>query len=125
VKRAILAVLVTVGLTLTAAPADASTYYGKTARAVAKHIGCKDFNGHRGGGMVHKAGICYLKGRRVNVITFKNKEQQRSWNIVAKNAFGSKFFWGNGSGALVVAKNGNRRAAVLGARRLPGKLVHG
>ncbi len=74
---------------------------------------------------MYKTGVCWLKGKRVNVITFKNVEQQRSWNFFAKAAFGSGFFWGNGNGALVVAKNGNRPAAKLGARRLPGRLVHG
>jgi hypothetical protein len=115
------------GLALTAAPVHAAshTHYGETSRHVAQELGCKRFVSHGGGGTVYKTGVCYLKVKRVNVITFKNVEQQRSWNIFAKAAFGSGFFWGNGKGALVVAKNGNRPAAMLGADRLPGRLVHG
>ena len=123
---ATLAVIVTAGLALTASPAHAAhSHYGETSRTVAKQIGCKNFHPNGGGGTVYKTGICWLKGKRVNVITFKNVEQQRSWNIFAKAMFGPRFYWGNGKGALVVAKNGNRPAAKLGARRLPGSLVHG
>ena len=125
-KSLILAFLVVAGLALSAAPAEAAhTHYGETSRRVAREIGCRHFQPHGGGGTVYKTGVCWLKGRRVNVITFKNVEQQRSWNVFAKAAFGSSFYWGNGRGALVVAKNGNRRAAVMGARRLPGRLVQG
>ena len=114
------------GLLLTAAPAQAAhAHYGETSRHVAHEIGCKNFQGHRGGGTVYKTGVCWLRGKRVNVITFKDSDQQQSWNVFAKAAFGPGFFWGNGRGALVVAKNGNRPAAKLGARRLPGRLVHG
>jgi hypothetical protein len=112
-------------LALSAAPAQAATYYGRTARSVASQIHCVDFVGHGGGGITYKAGVCYLNGKRVNVITFTNRTQQRSWNAVAKAAFGTGFYWGNGTGALVVAKNGNRPAAALGARRLPGTVQRG
>ena len=113
-------------LTLSATPAaQASTYYGRTARSVAQQLQCVNFVGHGGGGLTYKAGVCYLRGKRVNVITFRTRTQQRSWNAAAKSAFTTRFYWGNGTGALVVAKNGNRPAAALGARRLPGTVQHG
>jgi hypothetical protein len=92
---------------------------------VAREIGCKHFNPNRGGGMVYKTGVCWLRGKRVNVITFRTRHQQRNWNAGARAAFGPGFYWGNGTGALVVARNGNRPAAKLGARRLPGTVRHG
>lgn len=116
---------VTAGLTITATPAQAATYYGRTAASVARQLHCTGFVGHGGGGTTYKAGVCYLSGKRVNVITFTNRTQQRSWNAVAKAAFDPGFYWGNGTGAIVVARNGNRTAAALGARRLPGTLQHG
>lgn len=103
-------------LSLSVAPAQAATYYGRTARSVAKQLHCVNFVGHGGGGTVYKSGVCYLSGKRVNVITFSSRGQQRWWNAAAKSAFGTGFYWGNGTGALVVAKNGNRPAAALGAR---------
>ncbi|CAI9419375.1 hypothetical protein [Nocardioides sp. T2.26MG-1] len=112
-------------LVVGAAPVEAATYYGHTSRAVARDIGCTHFKGNGGGGMVYRTGVCQLRGKRVNVITFKNKEQQRSWNVVARAAFGPRYFWGNGKGALIVARNGNRPAAVLGAHVLPGRVAQG
>lgn len=130
-----LTLLLVAGLTLAAAPAQgvrvtfhaaqAHTHYDETSRHVANELGCKRFRGHGGGGTVYKTGVCWLKGKRVNVITFRSAVQQRYWNVYAKEAFGPRFFWGNGKGALVVARNGNRPAAKLGARLLPGRLVHG
>ena len=80
---------------------------------------------HGSGALNLGSGVCYLRGKRVNVITFRGPFQQRAWNAGAKGAFSPRFFWGNGRGALVVAKNGNRPAAKLGARLLPGKITHG
>lgn len=108
-----------------AVPAEAAAYYGDSARSVAAHIHCKNFRRTGGGALNKDAGICWLKGRRVNVITFRNRQQDRDWNGTAKEWFGPGFWWANGQGAVVVAKNGNRAAARLGARRLPGRLAHG
>lgn len=105
--------------------AGAASYYGDSARSVAAHIHCKNFRRTGGGALNKDAGICWLRGRRVNVITFRNRQQDRDWNALAKEAFGPGFWWANGQGAVVVAKNGNKPAARLGARRLPGRLTHG
>jgi hypothetical protein len=113
-------------LTGIASAAGAHTsHYGETSRQVAREIGCKHFDPNVGGGMVYKTGVCWLRGKRVNVITFRTRYQQRNWNEGARAAFGPGFYWGNGTGALVVAKNGNRPAAQLGARHLPGTVRHG
>lgn len=108
--------------------ADHTTYYGDSSRAVAAHLGCKRFYYPRGSGEGEynlDSGVCWLKRKRVNIITFRGPVQQREWNAAARFAFSSDFFWGNGQGALVVARNGNRPAAKVGARLLPGRVVHG
>jgi hypothetical protein len=129
-KKALLVAMTTMAVALTPlvglAPANAAhIHFGETSRHVAREIGCKHFDPNGGGGMVYKTGVCWLKGKRVNVITFRTRHQQRNWNDVARASFGRDFHWGNGAGALVVARNGNRPAARLGARRLPGTVRHG
>ena len=118
--------LMSAGLCITAsAPAQAADYYGDSARSVAHHIGCKRFR-HTGSGEYNRdGGICWVKGKRVNVLTFRGPRKQRDWNAVAKYVFNGDFWWANGKGAIVVARNGNKPAARIGARRLPGELVHG
>ncbi len=111
-----------VGVTGTA-QAHHANYYGDSARSVAKHIGCKKFNGNGGGELNKDSGVCWLKGKRVNVITFKGSNQQAEWNGAAKMGLPSSHWWANGKGALVTAKNGNKPAAKVGAKALPGKLV--
>lgn len=103
----------------------AHTHYDESARKVAREINCKNFR-RTGGGEFHKdAGICWLKGKRVNVITFRGPGQQRDWNAVARYGLPSNHWWANGEGAVVTARNGNKPAARIGARRLPGVLKHG
>lgn len=118
-------VIMAVVMVLVPQAAQAATYYGHTAASVARHIDCRHFVSTGGGGTTYKSGVCYLSGKRVNVITFRSKTQQASWNSQARAAFPAYFYWGNGYGALVVAKNGNYPAAALGARRLPGAVRHG
>lgn len=103
----------------------AHTHYGETARKVAREIHCKNFRRTGGGEFNKDAGICWLKGKRVNVITFRGPGQQRDWNAVARYGLPSNHWWANGEGALVTARNGNKPAARIGARRLPGVLKHG
>ncbi|NYD58771.1 hypothetical protein BKA08_003009 [Nocardioides marinisabuli] len=105
------------------AQAHHANYYGDSARSVAKHIGCKKFSGNGGGELNKDSGVCWLKGKRVNVITFKGAVQQGEWNGAAKVALPSDHWWANGKGALVTARNGNKSAAQVGAKALPGKLV--
>lgn len=127
--RSALRLVIALALLLPIAPAAdatrASDYYGWTSRAVAKHIGCKNFRG-KGGGAFHKdSGACWIRGKRVSVITFRGSGQQASWNAAVTDFFPADFYWANGKGAVVVARNGNRPAARLGARRLPGVVRHG
>lgn len=125
-KQLIIAAATAAVLGLGMAPAEAAhTHYDESARKVANEIGCKNFKAHEGGAAYYKAGVCYLKGKRVNVVTFNNSDQQLIWNNLCKYEYGPNFWWANGKGAIVVAKNGNKPAARIGANRLPGKLVHG
>jgi hypothetical protein len=70
------------------------------------------------------AGICHLKGRRVNVITFRSPYEQVSWTLMA-DYLGSYFYWASGMGAVVVAKIGSYKSGIFGAIALPGKVIHG
>ncbi|TXH11894.1 MAG: hypothetical protein E6R04_00275 [Spirochaetes bacterium] len=109
------------------AQADAPTrdYYGKSAAYVAKAIGCKQFK-RTGPALYSKdGGICYLKGKRVNIKTYQSMSQQFNWDMLVMDSFGPRFYWASGLGAGIVAKNGNRPAAVVGARALGGKVCHG
>lgn len=110
-------------------PADgaetAKDYYGDSARSVAEHIGCIHFR-HTGRGELNQdGGICWVKGKRVNLLTFRGPGQQHTWNAAARALLPRSHWWANGKGALVTAKNGNKPAARIGARRLPGVLRHG
>lgn len=114
---------------LLAPPAQAavhsSSYYGHSARSVARDINCVHFRRTGPGALNQDAGICWVAGRRVNVITFRGPGQQRDWNEGARLLLPRSHWWANGKGALVTAKNGNKPAAQVGARRLPGQLRHG
>ena len=116
------AVLVMTLVSPVAADSEAHTHYGESARKVAREIHCRHFDGNGGGRFNLDSGVCRLKGKRVNVITFSRKRQQRKWNSLAEIGLPSGHWWGNGKGALVTARNGNRPAAKIGAHRLPGVL---
>src|SRR5689334_12872555 len=103
-------------------PAEAASYYGDSARSVANRIHCKHFHRTGGGALNKDAGNCYINGRKVSVITFRNRQQDRDWNAAVKEFFGPKFWWADGQGAAVAARNGNKPSARLGANRLPGTL---
>jgi len=108
-------------------PASAShgPYYGQQARTVAQHLGCTNFSSS-GSGMYNSAGgVCWLKGRRVNVILFAGLAKQQQWIGAARLAFGPRFHWASGRGAIVVAKYGSLDAARVGARALPGVVMQG
>lgn len=104
-------------------------YYWQTSRKVAKDIGCKNVRGFKyapnGNNSYLTTAVCDLNGNRVNVITFKNMNQQMRWHFNAKRAFGPKFYWAEGWGANIVAKNGNKKAAKIGARKVRGEVYHG
>lgn len=122
----VLAVLVASTLTLTA-QAHAAGYYGQSARTVATKIGCKNFYSTHGrsNGMTLGSGVCWLRGRRVNVLTYRGPAHQQTWNNVGKSLLGPNHYWATGTGANIIARNGNRPAAVVGARALPGRVMHG
>jgi hypothetical protein len=130
---ALVAVLAAAALPATAASATTVTgvndparnHFGETSKQVAKEVGCKRWHGHSGGRYAKSGGVCWVKGKRVNVLTFRGPKQERTWNRLALVALGRHFYWARGTGAVVVAKNGNRPAARIGANRLPGIVVHG
>jgi hypothetical protein len=126
-SRGLFAALLVGALTLGGeSPAVAAhTHYGESARKVAREMKCKDFRRTGGGEYNKDAGICWIKGKRVNVITFVGPRKQRDWNVVARYGLPSSHWWANGKGAIVTARNGNKPAARIGARRLPGVLKHG
>lgn len=108
-----------------AAQADHQPYYGMSAETVARHLGCRDFTGHGAGELNLGSGVCWLAGRRVNIITFRGQAQQAEWNGGATLGFGPRFHWAVGRGANIVAKNGSLDAARVGARALPGQVRRG
>ncbi|XBB68730.1 hypothetical protein ABFU82_05270 [Nocardioides sp. WV_118_6] len=67
--------------------------------------------------------VCNLRGKRVNLITFKNERQQIQWLDLVDIAFPDGGYVGVARGVVVVAKNGNRAAASTGARALNGAVV--
>ncbi|ANH38220.1 hypothetical protein I601_1789 [Nocardioides dokdonensis FR1436] len=125
-KKLIISLVAALVLLAPTAPSAAATHthYGESAREVAAEIGCKRFDRNGGGALNKDSGVCWLKGKRVNVITFRGHRQQRDWNDGAKAALPSGHWWANGKGALVTARNGNKAAAKIGAKLLPGVLRH-
>lgn len=95
---------------------------GRSASKVAKQVHCKHLRHRSGAGPMAFSGVvCDLKGKRVNVITFKSKRQQKTWLGLVYLAFpGGTHYCGVGRGVVVIAKNGNRPAARVGARALRG-----
>lgn len=98
-------------------------HYGESAREVGREIGCKRFRRNGGGELNLDSGVCWLKAKRVSVITFRGGPQQRAWNL-GVTALIPNHWWANGKGAVVTARDGNKAAARIGARRLPGVLKH-
>ena len=80
----------------TAPPALAAhDHFGESAREVAREIHCRRF--HRANlSLDMDAGVCWVKGKRVYVITFRNRRQQRKWNEVAHRARSSPHGTGTG-----------------------------
>lgn len=123
-KTLIVAAIVALALLIPTGPAAqaAHDHYGESARKVAREIHCKGLDRNGGGRLNLDSGVCRVKGKRVNVITFRSVRQQRKWNNLAMWGLPSDHWWANGKGALVTARDGNRPAAKIGAHRLPGKL---
>lgn len=123
VNKVVISVTVVLALLVPTAPAAqaAHDHYGESARHVAREIHCKRFD-RLSLALDLDSGVCRVKGRRVYVITFRSRRQQREWNEVAHGGLRPDHWWANGKGAIVTARNGNRAAARIGARRLPGAL---
>ena len=124
-NNVVISVIAALALLVPTAPAApaAHDHFGESARKVAREIHCKRF--HRTNlALDMDSGVCRVKGRRVYVLTFRSRRQQRRWNEVARWGLRPDHWWANGQGAIVTAGNGNRAAARLGARRLPGALKH-
>ncbi|MGH3506837.1 MAG: hypothetical protein ACRDO2_06500 [Nocardioidaceae bacterium] len=122
-NKVVICVIVALALLVPTAPAAlaAHDHFGESARKVAREIHCKRFV--RGNLVLDMdSGVCRVKGERVYVITFRSRRQQRKWNEVAHTGLQPDHWWANGKGAIVTARNGNRAAARIGARRLPGVL---
>ncbi|MEO9322083.1 hypothetical protein ABFT23_01250 [Nocardioides sp. C4-1] len=97
--------------------------YNREAAAVASKIRCKNPRLHDRGGATKSSLVCNLRGKRVNVITFRNERQQTDWLDVVDLAFPDGGYVGVGRGVVVVAYNGNRAAASAGARAINGAVV--
>jgi hypothetical protein len=125
VNKVVISVVAALALLVPTAPAApaAHDHYEESARKVAREIHCKHFR-HANVALASDAGRCRLKGKRVYVITFRSRRQQRKWNEVAHWGLRPDHWWANGKGAIVTARDGNRAAARIGARRLPGVLKH-
>ena len=124
-SKLVISVIAALALLVPTAPAApaAHDHFGESARKVAREIHCKRFN-RVNLALDKAAGACRVKGERVYVITFQSRRQQRRWNKVARGGLRPDHWWANGKGAVVTARNGNRAAARIGARRLPGVLKH-
>ncbi|MFC6286218.1 hypothetical protein ACFP3Q_07950 [Nocardioides sp. GCM10027113] len=126
-SRGVISLVAAVALLAPAMPAAVAAphnHYGESARKVAREINCKRFDRNGSGHFNKDSGVCWVKGKRVNVITFRGPRQQRDWNDYAKALLPDGHWWANGKGALVTARNGNKPAAKIGAKRLPGVLKH-
>ncbi len=116
------ALVVTMGAPVPVEAAQPVDGFRTSASKIAKQIHCKNPRRRDGGDTVtYSSLVCNLKGKRVNVITFKNKRQQRTWLGLVFLAFPrGKHYTGVGRGVVIIAKNGNRPAARVGARAVHG-----
>lgn len=97
--------------------------FNQSATKVATQIGCKNQRLQSNGNSVTKSGlVCDLRGRRINVITFRDIRQQMEWTNGFPAAIdpGYKGHFGYNAGVLIVAKDLNRESAKLGAQVLHG-----
>lgn len=128
-RASLASIILAIATMAVAAPAHAQAradiYFGYTSSRVASAIDCQRFDGNGGGQFNKDSGVCFLKGYRVNVITFANTRQQASWMSKARAGFGPNFWWGWSPGVVIVAKNGNKAAAQTGAFAVDGKTMHG
>ncbi len=114
-------------LALSLAPAaTAAAYrpgYDQRATDVASAIGCTKQRLRSGPStFTRSALVCDLKGRRVNVITFRGRAQEREWRRMVPYALapGTRGFYGHRKGVVVVAKSFGRKPARVGARAVGG-----
>lgn len=127
--KKILVALLTATLLMFATPAhtaEPTNYFGTHAKVVAEDIGCRDFRNTFGKSYYKMtSGVCFLKGKRVNVFAFEDTLHQFYWKIDAQASLPANFWWAQGKGVVIVAKDGNRNAAVTGAKSVDGSVRHG
>src|SRR5690242_337399 len=98
-------------------------YYGWSASRVAEHTNCQDFYARKPTKMFISTGICWLGGtKRVNIMTFKNKDQMAKYAALIMVLLPKQWF-AAGSGALIVAKDGNYAAAAAGKKALGNAII--
>lgn len=117
-------VALTALLVSTAAPAQAAFHagYGSSATRVAKAIGCRDRGPEHHGAAYRTAVVCHLHRQRVDVLTFRSRRQQARWLEFMDDVWDAGYVAVT-RGVVVTARNGNRRAAVVGARAIHGRVV--
>lgn len=124
-KASIAAAVLLLSITLAPAPARSGTpaadpghsHMNWSARKVADHIGCKGFYPRPATSLFISTGICWQEGQRINIMTFRNEGQQVRYAGFL-GVMRPRFWLAFGRGAIIVAKDGNRPAAVVGRRAL-------
>lgn len=126
-KLVVLVLAAVLSITLLQQPASAAKKFkpgfNQKATSVAKAITCKNVRSKSGAGEFTKSSlVCDLKGRRVNVITFKDIRQQMEWTDTFPFAVeaGTKGYFGYNTGVVIVAKDLNKTSARVGAKALKG-----
>ena len=127
VKQLLAGLVILLAATLApVAPAQANPghlYYGWSAARVAEHTNCQDFYARKPTKMFISTGICWLGGtERVNIMTFKNKDQMAKYAALIMVLLPKQWF-AAGSGALIVAKDGNYAAAAAGKKALGNAII--
>jgi hypothetical protein len=114
VKRLLTVVAVTALLLSTGPSAEAATAYHRDAAVIARAGHCKNIRDHNNGGVyAYSHVICDLRGKRINLFTFVNKDQEIGWAALA--CFGEPDRWMMlAAGMIITAKDGNRAAARVG-----------
>ena len=73
--------------------------------------------------MFISTGICWLGGtKRVNIMTFNRKDQMAKYAALIMVLLPKQWF-AAGSGALIVAKDGNYAAAAAGKKALGNAII--
>jgi hypothetical protein len=132
-SRGILAALVfaLVAVVGNASPSQAAfapVRFKMDAKTYAKKIGCKHAyypGGSPGAKRFHikNSVVCWLRSKRVNVITFKDYTGQQRWeNFLVDAPLNDRIYWASAHGVVIISKNGTRSAACVGYRAVKGNV---